>query len=247
MGDTRVLTIYHSVTGEALYRADLPVDLDGLTAGHRLGAAIKQAVTAGANLRGADLQDANLAGAKRVGATFWDADLRGANFEGADLRGADLWGADLRGASFEGADLRGAKLRGAELEDTIFEGAKLRGKNLESVNLRDANLQGANFGDAEVPVVKDLHQRVYAAASKPDALDMDRWHACETTHCRAGWIVHLAGEPGYALESRTTTAVAAHLIAEKSGIPVKTSEFYISNKDALEVMRKAAELEAESV
>jgi hypothetical protein len=63
------------------------------------------------------------------------ADLRGANLGGADLRGADLRGADLRGANLGGANLRDAYLRGADLG-----GANLGGANLGDANLRDANL-----------------------------------------------------------------------------------------------------------
>ncbi|EAZ9463601.1 pentapeptide repeat-containing protein [Salmonella enterica] len=64
----------------------------------------------GANLRGANLRDADL-----CGANLRDADLRGADLRDADLRGADLRDADLRGA-----DLRGANLRGADLPDLTF-------------------------------------------------------------------------------------------------------------------------------
>ena len=51
-----------------------------------------------ADLRGADLCDANLRGADLCGANLCDADLRGANLRGADLCGADLCGANLRNA-----------------------------------------------------------------------------------------------------------------------------------------------------
>ena len=69
----------------------------------------------GANLWDANLRDANLRDADLWGANLRDADLRGANLWGADLRGANLWGADLRGANLWGADLRGANLWGADL------------------------------------------------------------------------------------------------------------------------------------
>ncbi len=47
------------------------------------------------NLRGADLRGADLS----------NANLRGADLRGADLSNANLWGADLRGADLSGADL----------------------------------------------------------------------------------------------------------------------------------------------
>ena len=81
-----------------------------------------------ANLRGANLRDADL----------WDADLRGAN-----LRDADLWGANLRDANLRGANLWGANLRGADLWDANLRGANLRGANLRGANLRGADLRGA--------------------------------------------------------------------------------------------------------
>ena len=61
-----------------------------------------------------------------------------ANLRGADLRDADLLGADLRSANLPGADLRGANLRGADLRDADLRGANLRGANLHGADLRDA-------------------------------------------------------------------------------------------------------------
>jgi hypothetical protein len=37
---------------------------------------------------------------------------------------------------------------------------------------------------------------------------MGSWHTCETTHCIAGWAVHLAGEEGKALEVKHDTHLA---------------------------------------
>ncbi|EAO9192913.1 pentapeptide repeat-containing protein [Salmonella enterica] len=89
----------------------------------------------------ADLRDANLFDANLCGANLRDANLCGANLCDADLRDANLCGADLRGADLFDADLRGADLRGANL----------RGANLCGANLRDANLCGANLCDADLP------------------------------------------------------------------------------------------------
>ncbi|EAW5296969.1 pentapeptide repeat-containing protein [Salmonella enterica] len=95
-----------------------------------------------ADLRGADLRDANLYGADLYGANLCDADLRGANLCDADLRGADL-----RDANLCGADLRGADLCGANLCDADLRGADLCGANLRGADLRDANLCGADLPD----------------------------------------------------------------------------------------------------
>jgi hypothetical protein len=81
---------------------------------------------------------------------------------------------------------------------------------------------------------------VFEAVSKPKALNMQNWHTCNTTHCRAGWVVHLAGEAGYALERFHNTALAAQLIYRESGYQINPGRFFDSNEAALEDMRKLA-------
>ena len=87
--------------------------LDGLSGGNR------------ANLRSANLQDAELQ----------NADLRSAVLQDADLRNADLRSADLRGADLRNADLRSAVLQGAELQDAVLQGADLRYADLQGADL----------------------------------------------------------------------------------------------------------------
>ena len=70
---------------------------------------------------------------------------------------------------------------------------------------------------------------------------MDSWHVCNTTHCRAGWVVHLAGEAGYALEKFHDTALAAQLIYRESGYEINPCRFYDSNETAMADMKRLAE------
>ena len=91
-----------------------------------------------------------------------------------------------------------------------------------------------------VPVIADIHRVIYEAASAPEALHMSDWHSCGTTHCRAGWAVHLAGEEGYALEHFHGTALAAQLIYDASGHPISPVRFFDSNEDALADMKRLA-------
>ena len=70
---------------------------------------------------------------------------------------------------------------------------------------------------------------------------MATWHTCSTTHCRAGWVVHLAGEAGYALERFHNTALAAQLIYRESGYEINPCRFYDGHEDALADMKKLAE------
>ena len=78
---------------------------------------------------------------------------------------------------------------------------------------------------------------------------MRDWHTCETTHCRAGWVVHLAGEAGKALEQHTTTEFAAMQIYHKSNpdVPVSPVRFYESNEVAMADMKRCAEEESKSI
>jgi hypothetical protein len=77
--------------------------------------AVREAVAAGADLRGANLGGANLHGADLRGAYLCGAYLCGANLGGAYLCGANLCGANLGGAYLCGANLCGANLGGANL------------------------------------------------------------------------------------------------------------------------------------
>jgi hypothetical protein len=94
-----------------------------------------------------------------------------------------------------------------------------------------------------IPSIKNIHKAVYAAVSQPDALNMRDWHTCTTTHCRAGWVVHLAGEAGYALERFHNTALAAQLIYRESGYKINPYRFYDNNEEAMADMKKLAEAE----
>jgi hypothetical protein len=206
-------------TGNVQYSCELSADIAGKSYGVQLGFAIKSAAASGAVLR-----DAVLRG----------ADLRRADLSGADLRRADLSGADLRRADLSGAVLRGAVLRGAVLSGAVLRGAVLSG----------AVLRGADGSVCPV-VIPNIHQSVYAAASQPNALDMDSWHVCGTTHCRAGWVVRLAGDGGQALEyAFGTAAAAAHIYMASDPKLERFPDFYCGNDEALDDMRRLAEAEA---
>ena len=73
---------------------------------------------------------------------------------------------------------------------------------------------------------------------------MGDWHTCETTHCRAGWVVHLAGIEGKALEQLTSTEFAAQMIyLHSSTIPVPPRKFYGTNEAAMEDIERCAKEE----
>lgn len=114
--------------------------------------------------------------------------------------------ADLREADLREADLRWANLRWANLRE-----ADLRGAYLSGANLRWAIL-------APAPAIPDIHAKVYAAATaRPELFDMSVFatrsgHTCGTAQCRAGWVLHVAGQEGLDLEAKIGTPAAAMAI-----------------------------------
>jgi hypothetical protein len=97
------------------------------------------------------------------------------------------------------------------------------------------------------PILENIHQKVLEAiAHNGSKLEMGDWHTCDTTHCRAGWVVHLAGEAGKELEAMTSTEFAAKQIYKASSpIRVSPNQFFASNERAMEDIIRCAELEKE--
>jgi len=74
---------------------------------------------------------------------------------------------------------------------------------------------------------------------------MSDWHTCETTHCRAGWAITLAGDAGKALEDKIGPAAAAAAIYIASDPKLeRIPDFHCSNETAMADMKRLAELEA---
>jgi len=144
------------------------------------GADLSDANLIGADLRGAELRDANLIGADLSGAELRGADLSDANLRGADLIGADLSGADLRRANLRRADLRDANLIGAELRDANLIGADLRDSNLIGAELRDANLIGADLRGANLSGAKNAELALAIGLHIPPEGPFWAWKKCHS-------------------------------------------------------------------
>jgi len=91
-----------------------------------------------------------------------------------------------------------------------------------------------------IPVIEDIHKKVYDAASADGALDMSDWHKCDTTHCRGGWVTTLAGEAGRKLEQQTSCLFAAMQIYKASGYEISPCRFFDSDEKAMEDMKQLA-------
>jgi hypothetical protein len=82
--------------------------------------------------------------------------------------------------------------------------------------------------------------------NKKGDLDMGHWHGpkgfCGTTHCRAGWAVHLAGEFGRALEWSLGSSAAGALLYARAYPDLPIPNFTASNKEALQDIEARAAL-----
>jgi hypothetical protein len=73
---------------------------------------------------------------------------------------------------------------------------------------------------------------------------MATWHsgdACGTTHCRGGWVTHLAGKDGAKLEAFYGMPLAAQIIYENSS-PIKVNAFryFEAADEAMKDMERCA-------
>ena len=101
----------------------------------------------------------------------------------------------------------------------------------------------------KIPIIKNIHAKVLEAVSRKGALSVCAWHKCDTTHCRAGWVVHLAGAAGYNLEKRLSDIdhAARYIYQKSSNIQVSSDRFYESRKDTMADIKRCAELERDSI
>lgn len=98
---------------------------------------------AGQDMRGLDLQSANL-----TGIVLHDGLLSQVNFQDAVLESANLGRANLQKAKLVGANLHRAYLSFADLEGADLRNADLTEAYLRNANLREANLCGADLTGA---------------------------------------------------------------------------------------------------
>ena len=132
----------------------------------------------------------------------------------------------------------GLAVRWAYRSDAVLSDAVLSDADLRDADLSGADLRGSLKG---VPIVPHIDAAILAAVEGgAGKLDMGDWHRCETTHCRAGWAIHLAGAAGAALEFAMGPASAGSLIyaASRPGKPIPN--FYCDNKAALADLRAGA-------
>jgi Pentapeptide repeats (8 copies) len=203
---------------------------------------VQEAVKANASLDGAALGSVDLSFACLAGASFVDANLSGSNLSDADLTGANFTDADLVyaysiRARFDGARFDGANLNGMR-QGPLFPVT-------ESKTRRARHVQRYRKRHPEVPVVERLDTQILRVLRLPGrALNMGRWHgdwdggSCETTHCRAGWAIALAGERGHALELKYGPEIAGGMVYRAS--TGRVPNFHSFNSVAMADIKRCA-------
>jgi hypothetical protein len=205
-------------SGNVLFTAELDAKYESEPVSVQLGAAVKAALKARANLAGANLARANLARA---------------NLADADLARADLAGANLARANLARANLAGANLAGADLADADLAGANLARANFD---IKPASAEQA---------VENLDKVREVIMENAARLNMEHWHGseewkdrtcaeeavCGTTHCLAGWLQVCATDER--IRRLDSSQLAGTLQA-----PIAASMFFESSRRCLEWLTK---------
>jgi uncharacterized protein YjbI with pentapeptide repeats len=161
------------------------------------GPDLSRAWLRGADFRGLDLSDSDIAFSDLTNARLDGGSLRRswgreAILERAVLRGVDLEEARFQGvvapkanfdaarlvsARFEGASLAGARFRAAKLQSAHFQGASLEQADFRDAHVSDAFFQTASFDDDSLGTL--LLSSTWHALSSTEASQEDRDHAEE--------------------------------------------------------------------
>jgi len=103
-------------------------------------------------------------------------------------------------------------------------------------------------------VVPNIDAAILAAleSKKAQGLDMSGWHGgqcdetnwCNTTHCRAGFAICLAGKAGFVLEKKYGSETAGRMIYAVSRLNLPLPDFFADDEAALEDIRMCASAES---
>ena len=153
-------------SGEVQFSCELEAKFEAESYSVQMGAAVKIAVKARANLA--------------------RANLAGANLEGANLADAYLADAYLADAYLEGANLARAYLEGANLARANLEGALTTPASPEEIARLD-QVREIVLKKPERLCMSDWHSSQWDPSHTPE-----EEHECGSAHCIAGWLQALS-------------------------------------------------------
>jgi hypothetical protein len=97
-----------------------------------------------------------------------------------------------------------------------------------------------------VPVLPNLARQILKQLENPHhGLDMGTWHACATTHCLAGWAIHLAGQEGYRLELHYGPELAGMLLFEAAYPTLPPPDLFATKAQALTALHDLADTDTQ--
>ncbi len=120
-----------------------------------------------ADLTGARMDNASIAGADLAHADLSDAQLLNANVSFANLTGADLAGAEFENASIFTADLTGADAQHTDLSFANMDNADFTNANLTGADLDSGIEAGAIWSDTTCPDGSDSDKHAPAGCTTP--------------------------------------------------------------------------------
>jgi hypothetical protein len=223
------------------------------------GADLRRANLGDANLNWATLGRTDLSGADLFGAHLSYTDLREANLSGADLRTADLFVADLSEAGLSGADLSRA-----EVGRTLFANLDLSGvKGLDSVvhrapstigvdtltksrgQIPEAFLRGCGVPDTFIAYMRSLTDKAFdyyscfISYSTRDQAFAERLHADLQAKGVRCWFAPEDMEGGKKLYDQIDQAIRVH-----DKLLLVLSEHSIGSPWVMTEIRRARKAEA---
>lgn len=98
-----------------------------------------------ADLSSVQMQNADLSEAQMQNVNLLEAQLQGANLVRVQMQKSKLIGVQLQNASLYEAQLQGASLREAQLQNTFLEGAQMQHARLIGAQMQNANLTKAQM------------------------------------------------------------------------------------------------------
>lgn len=174
-------------------------------------------------------------GCYMVGADFVDCEIKEARFEGCNLVATSYNQCQLSSAVFKRCEAMSMFLTHCSADSTVFEKTDLSGGIIKhtsinhaeftEVTMKNTRFTRTSVSSANLPFPtiseEERELNLYKVAKHALATDgglcMESWHSeCNTSHCVAGWIVHLNKDARKVAEEASYTLAGLLFLGEKA-------------------------------
>lgn len=131
-------------------------------------------------LKGIGLYKASFSGANIAGANLQEAQIFGVDFSNTYLEQADFSKATIMGSSFRGLYVPGVNFEGAGISSTDFSNTDLRMASFRNTQLMGVNLEGATIEEVQMVLCRGLLRSTMPDGKRYDGrymLPQDIWNA----------------------------------------------------------------------